>query len=95
MRADFYNGIDRKAMTAALYAKFSQNKKLRETILNTGDARLYHLVTARGQKSHLQHWNHLEKIRDCLRQYPEPVIFDEKVMDDILKFSVASGYMHT
>lgn len=45
MRSDFYTGIDRKAMTLALYSKFSQNVSDARILLLTGDAQLYHLIT--------------------------------------------------
>jgi predicted NAD-dependent protein-ADP-ribosyltransferase YbiA (DUF1768 family) len=85
MRSDFYDGIDIKAMTVALYAKFSQNPYLREALISSSNAKLYHLVTRRGKKSELQHWPHLERIRECLKIYPEPVIFTSEIMDEILQ----------
>lgn len=83
MRSDFYTGIDRKAMTLALYSKFSQNVSDARILLLTGDAQLYHLITVRGQKSVYERWEHLERVRDCIRLYP-PVVFDKAVVDKVL-----------
>nr|QBK87041.1 MAG: dual specificity phosphatase [Marseillevirus LCMAC103] len=70
MRNDFYSaGLDRAAMKLALLAKFAQNSDLKVLLLATGTADLYHLVTQRGQKSHLQFWDHLMTIRHCIRKY--------------------------
>ncbi len=83
MRSDFYTGIDRKTMTLALYSKFSQNVSDARILLLTGDAQLYHLITVRGQKSVYERWEHLERVRDCIRLYP-PVVFDKAVVDKVL-----------
>ena len=69
MRPDFYDGIGWRAMKLALMAKFTQCEELTRALLATGNTQLYHLVTERGKKSHLQRWDHLEEIRDCIRKY--------------------------
>ena len=83
IRDDFYSrGIHKKAMTLALFAKFSQNETLKKVLLNTNDSQLYHLITQRGQKSKLELWNHLMKVRECIREY------DGKInLKELSKFS--------
>ena len=83
MRSDFYDKIDQKAMTLALYSKFSQNSEDAKILLLTGNAELYHIITVRGQKSVYQRWKHLERIRECIALYP-PVVFDKTIVDRVL-----------
>jgi hypothetical protein len=72
MRENFYSDkIHRKAMTLALFAKFTQSPELETLLLSTKDGELYHLVTQRGKKSKLQRWDHLETIRFCIREYTD------------------------
>ena len=83
MRGDFYDKIDQRAMTLALYSKFSQNPEDARILLLTGDAELYHLITVRGQKSIYQRWKHLEKVRKCIALY-RPVVYDKDDVDRVL-----------
>lgn len=83
MRPDFYDKIDEKAMTLALYSKFSQNIEAARILLLTGNAKLYHLITVRGRKSIKQRWYHLERVRNCIIKYP-PVVFNAETIDKVL-----------
>ena len=77
LRSDFYEGgIDKKAMTIALFAKFAQNPILQNALLETQDAELYHLVTQRGKSSSLQLWDHLMRVRKCIKNFKD--IYDLK-----------------
>jgi predicted NAD-dependent protein-ADP-ribosyltransferase YbiA (DUF1768 family) len=67
LRSDFYNGFDKRIMADAFQCKFGQNPNLRQVLLNTKDAKLIHLVTQRGKASELQHWDHLEKVRESFK----------------------------
>ncbi len=81
MREDFYDrNIHWNAMKLALLAKFTQSPELLRLLLETKDAELYHLVTTRGQKSVLQRWDHLEKIRYCIKKYKK---YNLSVLSDI------------
>jgi predicted NAD-dependent protein-ADP-ribosyltransferase YbiA (DUF1768 family) len=84
MRADFYDTIDQKAMTLALYSKFSQNPEDARILLLTGNAKLYHLITRRGKDSIKQRWYHLERVRECIALYP-PVKFNKNIVDEVLQ----------
>lgn len=52
-------------MTRSAYLADPERTKV---LLDTGHAELWHLVTARGKKSTLQHWTFLEELRDELSQ---------------------------
>lgn len=82
LRSDFYKGIDKKAMILGFFAKFTQNPILQNTLLETHNAELYHLVTQRGKESKLELWDHLMIVRECIRKYKD--IYDLK---EISKFS--------
>lgn len=84
MRNDFYQGIDNKAMLMAFYAKFTQNPELFKLLIDTGDAELYHLVTNRGKPSELQHWYHLERVRECIKKYPI-IKLDSHIVNKVLE----------
>lgn len=64
MRPDFEK-IAKKQMTFGLLAKFSQNPDLKNVLLNTGDAQLWHVVSRKGS----EYWDHLMRVRDCIRKY--------------------------
>jgi len=81
LREDFYEGIDKKAMTIAFFAKFTRNPILQNVLLETHDAELHHLVTERGKKSHLQFWDHLMRVRECIRKFKD--IYD---LSEVSKF---------
>jgi len=67
IRPDFYSvGIDRKLQTIAFLAKFTQNEELKNMLLATNDAELWHYV-GRGAENQL--WTNLMKVRDCIRIY--------------------------
>lgn len=88
---DFYSkGIHKKAMTLAFFAKFAQNEILTKVLLSTNNAQLYHLITQRGQKSKLELWNHLMKVRDCISEYQ-----DKYDLKELSKFDldVVSRYL--
>jgi predicted NAD-dependent protein-ADP-ribosyltransferase YbiA (DUF1768 family) len=88
MREDFYDrNIHLVAMTLALLSKFTQSSDLLILLLETKDAELYHLVTERGKKSTLQRWDHLEKIRYCIKKYNISILSDIHIelVDKILK----------
>lgn len=83
MRPDFYDDkIDQKAMTLALYSKFSQNPEDARILLLTGNAKLYHIIP-RKAGGH-QRWKHLERVRKCIALYPQVVIFDKTTVDSVL-----------
>lgn len=83
MHDNFYSdNIHWKAMTLALLAKFTQCPTLKNLLLSTRDAELYHLVTERGKKSQLQRWDHLERIRFCIRKYED---YDLSVVSNLPK----------
>ena len=75
MRDDFYEGVHWKSMKLGLLAKFTQNKQLKQLLLATKDAKLYHLVTRRGQQSKLELWDHLMQIRKCIRIHDNDINF--------------------
>ena len=91
LRSDFYKGIDKKAMTLGFFAKFTQNPILQNALLETKDTELYHLITERGKKSHLQLWDHLMIVRNCISEYKdrydlkEISKFSSELIDDILR----------
>ena len=62
---DYWNTISLEVMRAATFAKYWQHPdSLPAQVLRlTGDAELYHLVTARGKPSQLVRFHHLEQIR--------------------------------
>lgn len=55
------------AFLKSMYAKFSQNPTLRQALLNTHDAQLWHLEKKRGKPSKLVHFWFLEVVRSALR----------------------------
>lgn len=80
IQPDFYSGgIDRKLQTIAFFAKFTQNEELRDMLLETKDAELWHYV-GRGATNQL--WTNLMKVRDCIKKFMK--IYDLK---NISKFS--------
>ena len=67
IRSDFYkNNIDRKALTIALFAKFTQNNDLKNILLNTNDAELWE-YKGRGKEPELL--VELMNVRNCIRLY--------------------------
>ena len=54
------------AYIKAMCAKFSQNEDLREILLNTGDAQLWHILSRTNQE-YYPRFKHLESIRKLLR----------------------------
>jgi predicted NAD-dependent protein-ADP-ribosyltransferase YbiA (DUF1768 family) len=91
LRPDFYSGIDKKTMTIAFMAKFTQNPILQNVLLETKDAELYHIITQRGKKSNLELWDHLMIVRKCIKKFKdiydlsELSKFSSEIIDKILK----------
>jgi predicted NAD-dependent protein-ADP-ribosyltransferase YbiA (DUF1768 family) len=92
MRSDFYeDGIDKKVMELAQFAKFSQNPELKDILLKTNDAELVHLVTHRGKKSKHQLWTWLMEIRRCIKKYDRIYDlakisnFEKNIVDKVLQ----------
>jgi len=59
-----WDHMKRDVMKEAARQKFAQCPQAMEILALTKGAKLLHLVTARGQKSTLDHFEHLERIRD-------------------------------
>jgi predicted NAD-dependent protein-ADP-ribosyltransferase YbiA (DUF1768 family) len=91
LRSDFYEGIDKKTMTIAFLAKFTQNPILEDILLKTGNAELYHIITERGKTSKLQLWDHLMRVRECIRKFKDIYVLSElsklspEIIDKILR----------
>lgn len=66
--------ISKKAMTIAFLAKFSQNENLKNALLHTNNAELWHYRT-RGRSS--EYWDHLMSVRNCIRKYDNKVNLKE------------------
>lgn len=67
IRSDFYkNNIDRKSLTIALFAKFTQNEELKNILLSTKDAELWE-YKGRGNPPELL--VELMNVRNCIRLY--------------------------
>lgn len=80
LRTDFYtNKIDKKSESIAFLVKFTQNEELKNMLLATGDAELFHYV-GRGKPN--LHMKNLMKVRECIRKYDN--VYDLKEMS---KFS--------
>ena len=82
-RPDFTSrNIDKKAMTIARFAKFSQNKELKNVLLETNDADLFHLIMHKDKPSE-------DKLSECLISVRETIRAHEPFCDiaDISKFS--------
>jgi predicted NAD-dependent protein-ADP-ribosyltransferase YbiA (DUF1768 family) len=58
--------IGKKAMTIAFLAKFTQNEMLKNALLYTNNAELWHFRT-KGRD--LEYWDHLMRVRNCIRDY--------------------------
>jgi predicted NAD-dependent protein-ADP-ribosyltransferase YbiA (DUF1768 family) len=56
-----------RAFTVSMFCKFTQSDKLREILLDTGEAQLWHIVS-RSPKPVRFIW--LERIRNCIRKFP-------------------------
>lgn len=81
MRDDFYSrNIPGKLQTLAFLAKFTQNPELKNVLLLTGDAELWH-YTGRGGGGNIL-FKELMIVRDCIRKYSS--IYD---LSNISKFS--------
>ena len=77
---DFYtHKIDKKLESIAFLAKFTQNEGLKNMLLATGNAELFHYV-GRGKPN--LHMKNLMKVRECIRKYDK--VYDLKEMS---KFS--------
>jgi predicted NAD-dependent protein-ADP-ribosyltransferase YbiA (DUF1768 family) len=80
IRKDFYNNkIDRKLQSLAFFAKFTQNEELKNILLLTKDAELWHYV-GRGKPNQL--WDNLMKVRECIKKYDK-----DYNLKEISKFS--------
>ena len=80
LRPDFYSGkIDKKLESLAFLAKFTQNEELKNILLATGDAELWHYV-GRGKPNLFM--KNLMKVRECIRKYDK--VYNLK---EISKFS--------
>ena len=68
MRRDFeLKKIDKKALTIAFFAKFSQNEELKNVLLNTKNAELW--LYRRGKEMEPKFLDHLMRIRSCINKY--------------------------
>ena len=77
---DFYTkGLGVNVQTLGFLAKFAQNEDLKQVLLATNDAELWHYV-GRGAPNQL--WTNLMRVRDCIRKYDD--VYDLK---EISKFS--------
>jgi predicted NAD-dependent protein-ADP-ribosyltransferase YbiA (DUF1768 family) len=94
MIENFYtSGLDKKSMTIAFFSKFCQNEELKQALLKTYDADLYHLVTERGKKSHLQLWDNLARVRECIRKFDNTMDLKEvsKISSEICNIVYYGG----
>ena len=67
IRKDFYSAkIDDKLQYLAFLAKFTQNDVLKDMLLKTNDAELWHFV-GRGAPNML--WKNLMNVRECIREF--------------------------
>ena len=89
MRDDFYSKkIPSKLQKLAFMAKFSQNPDLKDILLATGDAELWHYVGSRNSKPNIGSdrpvilITELMIVRDCIRKYDT-----EYDLNEITKFS--------
>jgi predicted NAD-dependent protein-ADP-ribosyltransferase YbiA (DUF1768 family) len=64
----------KKAMTIAFLAKFTQNEMLKNALLNTNNAELWHFRT-RGKDP--EYWDHLMRVRECIRKYDNEIDLKE------------------
>ena len=82
-RPDFISKhIDKKAMTIARFAKFSQNEELKNALLETKDADLFHLIMYKDKPSEDKLAESLIIVRDTIRAH-DPFCD----LSDISKFS--------
>jgi len=75
----YFDSIREKVMTLGFFAKFTQNEELKNMLLNTNDAELWHFLT-KGRPKQL--WKNLMIVRECIRKYDD--LYDLK---NISKFS--------
>lgn len=67
IRQDFITeGIGKKAIVIALFAKFTQNDELKNVLLNTKDAEIWHF-NGRGEDP--EYLYHLMVVRECIKKY--------------------------
>lgn len=72
----FKKEVNDRIFTIGMIAKFTQSKKLKEVLLETGEAELWHIVS---RSPNPIRFTYLEKVRDCIRK------FDDKI--DLSEFS--------
>ena len=65
MDIENWDSLSRKVMESAAKAKYAQNPESMKVLQATAPATLMHLVVQRGKPSILDHFKHLEDIRDC------------------------------
>ena len=76
---DFYSkGIHIKVQSLAFLAKFTQNDELKNMLLETKDAELWHYV-GRGAPNQL--WTSLMKVRECIKKYDR--VYDLKELSKL------------
>jgi predicted NAD-dependent protein-ADP-ribosyltransferase YbiA (DUF1768 family) len=53
--------------TLGFFAKFTQDPFLKQVLLDTGDAELWHIV----MRKKPEYWGNLMRVRDCIRKYDD------------------------
>jgi hypothetical protein len=82
--------IKEKVMILGFFAKFTQNEELKNMLLNTNDAELWHFVT-KGRPKQL--WNHLMNVRECIRKYDK--LYDLKSISKFSSEKISNVFKNT